>query len=238
MAEEMAGRVVIYGGKGALGSVCTSFFKKQNYWVCSIDAAESDSANESILVDLNADLQKQHGDIVEELGKKLGDEKLDAVICVAGGWAGGSASNKDFIKNCDLMCKQSMWTSVIAASLSAKFLKEGGLCALTGAQAALEPTPGMIGYGMMKASVHHLVGSLSAPKGGLPKNATVLAILPVTLDTPMNRKWMPKSDFTSWTTLEYVAEQFFNWTTDAAKRPKNGALVQLITKGGVTEQIV
>ncbi len=26
------------------------------------------------------------------------------------------------------------------------------------------------------------------------------------LDTPMNRKWMPKSDTSTWTPLEYIAE--------------------------------
>lgn len=28
----------------------------------------------------------------------------------------------------------------------------------------------------------------------------------VTLDTPMNRKFMPDADFSSWTPLEYIAE--------------------------------
>lgn len=59
---------------------------------------------------------------------------------------------------------------------------------------------------MAKAAVHQLVKSLAAPKSGLPKNATTVAILPVTLDTPMNRKFMPKADFTTWTPLEFVAE--------------------------------
>ena len=64
----------------------------------------------------------------------------------------------------------------------------------------------MIGYGMAKAAVHHLCKSLADPKGGLPKDSTTLAILPVTLDTPMNRKWMPKADTSTWTPLEFVAE--------------------------------
>ena len=33
-------------------------------------------------------------------------DKFDALYCVAGGWAGGNASNKDFVKNTDLMMKQ------------------------------------------------------------------------------------------------------------------------------------
>lgn len=50
----------------------------------------------------------------------------------------------------------------------------------------------MIGYGMAKAAVHQLVKSLAADKSGLPANALAVALLPITLDTPMNRKFMPK----------------------------------------------
>lgn len=124
-------------------------------------------------------------------------EKLDAILCVAGGWAGGNASNKDFIKNADLMWKQSVWSSAISARLASEFLQSSGLLQLTGASAAIEGTPGMIGYGMAKGAVHQLVKSLAEPKSGLPEEATVLALLPVTLDTAMNRKWMPKADFST-----------------------------------------
>lgn len=48
----------------------------------------------------------------------------------------------DLVKNADLMWKQSVWTSVIASSVSAHHLKEGGMLVLTGAQSALKATPG------------------------------------------------------------------------------------------------
>ena len=48
----------------------------------------------------------------------------------------------------------------------------------------------MIGYGLAKAAVHQLTKSLADKNGGLPANAAVQTILPVTLDTPMNRKFM------------------------------------------------
>lgn len=107
----------------------------------------------------------------------------------------------DLVKNSDLMWKQSVWSSVIASHLAALHLKEGGVLALTGAQPALEATPGtplddkvvamamltdaynlvpsgMIGYGMAKAAVHQLVKSLASTDAGLPKDAFVSAILP------------------------------------------------------------
>ena len=49
----------------------------------------------------------------------------------------------------------------------------------------------MIGYGLAKAAVHQMTSSLAQEGGGLPTGATVHSILPITLDTPMNRKWMP-----------------------------------------------
>lgn len=134
-----------------------------------------------------------------------------------------------------MMVQQSVWSSVIAAKLAAKHLNDGGLLALTGAKAAADSggTPGMIGYGLAKAAVHHLTQSLAAPGSGLPNGASVFAILPITLDTPMNRKWMPKADTSTWTPLEFVAELFHKWATDV-DRPQSGSLVKLITVGGET----
>lgn len=132
------------------------------------------------------------------------------------------------------MIRQSVWSSLIAAKLASKFLKEEGLLTLTGAKAALDPTPGMIGYGMSKAAVHHLVSSLSAEKGGLPKNSSVLAVLPITLDTPMNRKFMANADFSTWTPLSFVADLFYKWSTEVSTRPKSGSLVQLVTEKSQT----
>lgn len=37
---------------------------------------------------------------------------------------------------------------------------------------------GMIGYGIAKAAVHHLVKDLAAPKSGLPSDAKVTALCP------------------------------------------------------------
>ena len=50
---------------------------------------------------------------------------------------------------------------------------------------ALEGTAGMMGYGMAKAAVHQLTKSLGDKKSGLPENSVALALLPITLDTPM-----------------------------------------------------
>ena len=41
-----------------------------------------------------------------------------------------------------------------------------------------------------------MLQSVSAEKGGLAENVTSVCLAPVILDTPMNRKFMSKADFT------------------------------------------
>ncbi|CAG0913723.1 unnamed protein product [Notodromas monacha] len=231
-----SGRVLIYGGKGALGAACVSHFKSLNYWVGNIDLHVNEQADANVAVKPGDDWTSQASDVTAEVTGILEGQKLDAILCVAGGWAGGNVAASDCIKNADMMWKQSVWSSLIAAHIAGTHLKEGGLVAFCGAQPALKGTPGMIGYGMAKASVHQLVRSLAMKQSGLPANAISVAICPVTLDTPMNRKFMPNGDFGSWTPLDFVSGVFAKWTKHE-DRPESGSLIQLMTKDGKTELV-
>ncbi|CAJ1059089.1 quinoid dihydropteridine reductase a [Xyrichtys novacula] len=231
-----AHRVIVYGGKGALGSKCVQHFKSNGWWVANIDMVPNEEANENVIVKMSESFAEQAGQVTTDVAQLLGEQKVDAILCVAGGWAGGSCSSKDLFKNTDLMWKQSVWTSTISSRLAALHLKPGGLLTLAGAKAALSGTGGMVGYGMAKAAVHQLCQSLAAKNSGMPSGAAAVAILPVTLDTPMNRKFMPDADFGSWTPLEYIAEMFYNWAT-GSNRPASGSLMQLLTSGGETQAV-
>lgn len=231
-----AGKIVVYGGRGALGSAVIHHFKAKGFWVASVDLTANESADFNIAVPKDSSWVEQEDYVVSQLGTALQGQKVNAVICVAGGWAGGNAT-RDLSKQADLMWRQSVWSSTIAATLAAKYLNTGGLLALTGAKAALEPTPGMIGYGLAKAAVHQLTRSLGAKDSGLPDDSLAVAIMPVTLDTEMNRKWMPKADFSSWTKLSDVASLFEKWI-NKEDRPASGSLVAMVTKKDVTELII
>ncbi|XP_060935221.1 quinoid dihydropteridine reductase a [Limanda limanda] len=229
-------RVIVYGGRGALGSKCVRLFKSKGWWVASIDMAANEEASENVIVKMSECFAEQAGQVTADMSQLLGEQKVDAILCVAGGWAGGKCSSKDLYKNSDLMWKQSVWTSTISSHLAALHLKPGGLLTLAGAKASLSGTGGMVGYGMAKAAVHQLCQSLADENSGMPKGSAAVAILPVTLDTPMNRKFMPDADFSSWTPLEFIAEMFFNWATDV-KRPASGSLMQLLTSAGETQAV-
>ncbi|KAK3704838.1 hypothetical protein QZH41_016144 [Actinostola sp. cb2023] len=230
-ASGVSSRVLIYGGKGALGATCVSYFKARDWWVASVDLSPNEEAHANIIVDPTKSWVDQDQEIQKRVDEILDGKTLDTIVCVAGGWAGGSAKSKAVVKNADLMFKQSVWTSLISSSIAAKHLKSGGLLSLTGAQPSLGGTPGMMGYGMAKAAVHQLVRGLAMDGSGLPPDTVALAILPMTLDTPMNRKNMSNADFSQWTTLEYVAELLFGWS-EGKNRPDSGSLVKLNTKDG------
>ena len=233
----MTGRFLVYGGCGALGRTVVDHFKAEGCEVISVDLSVNEKANFNVVIDKSNldDCSKQHEVIMNKVAEHLeGGKKLDGIFCVAGGWAGGNAASKDFIKSCDMMWKQSVWSSTIAGNIAANHLKENGVLTLTGAAPALSGTPGMIGYGMAKAAVQHLTKSLAGEKSGLPGESCVACILPVTLDTPMNRKWMAKADFSTWTPLKFVAELFYAWSFKVGDRPASGSLVKIVTKDSVT----
>jgi len=231
----MIGRVVVYGGRGAMGSAVVTKFKESGWWVANVDKKTSELADENILVEGETwVLQEEH--VLKSVGSVLAGEKLDAVVCMAGGWAGGSPASKDFVKNSDLMWRASVWPASISASLAARHLKDGGMVVLPGAAPAVGGTPGMAGYGMAKAAVHQLTQSLACKGSGLPDNCLSAAILPITLDTPMNRKWMAKADQTTWTSLEFVSSLLLKWAV-GEDRPESGSLVKLVTEGGNTSLV-
>ncbi|KAG0321524.1 hypothetical protein BGZ99_003876 [Dissophora globulifera] len=224
----MASTIVVYGGSGALGRAIVSTFIKNKWNVTSVDFFANQDATTNILL--------EKGDSLEEQGKRVVggvSGHVDAIVCVAGGWAGGNAASNDFFASSELMWKQSVHSSLVAAHLASKSLKSGGLLTLTGAYPAQNGTPFMIGYGMAKAAVHQLVASLAGPDSGIPSDAKVNAILPVTLDTPMNRSGMPGADFSSWTPCSEVAETIFAWATNAIP-VTSGKLVEIVTKDSKT----
>eukprot|EP00659_Diplonema_papillatum_P011699 gene11699-18041_t len=199
-------RVVVYGGSGALGRAVVKKFAAEKWQVVNVDLVSNADASFEILVDDSLTWKHTSDRVLAITRDELKGQKLDAVVNVAGGWAGGNAASPEFLASVDLMWKQSVHSSVIAAQLASAHMTDSGLLVLPGAAAAAQGgTSFMIGYGMAKAAVHHLVSSLAQPDSGLPTGARVVGVLPSVIDTPGNRAGMPDADFTSWTPPEAIA---------------------------------
>jgi len=128
-----------------------------------------------------------------------------------------------------------------------------------GATAALDSTPGMMGYGIAKSASHHIVTTIGATTGnamGDTKNKrkigrrfrqhaenldtlSVVGILPTTIDTPSNRKFNPNVDYSTWTKPRDIAEEIGRWIEVPPLRPHSGALVKVTSEeSGSTFEIV
>jgi len=66
-------------------------------WVGCIDRVPNEQADFNIVLTESSWAGQEEE--LEKLGDQLQNDKLDAILCVAGGWAGGNASSKG-IKIC------------------------------------------------------------------------------------------------------------------------------------------
>ncbi|KAI9102002.1 hypothetical protein DFS34DRAFT_612415 [Phlyctochytrium arcticum] len=224
---------LIYGGAGALGRAIVGRFRNAQWTVTSIDFTANADASHNVVLDksvtgldaVGRDVEKRVGLIVGDVGK------LGVVVNAAGGWAGGNLKDESLYQNVSLMFAQSVHSTTIAARLAALHLEEEGLLASVGASAATEGTPGMVAYGAAKAAVHHIIQSAAGKGSGLPLGAKAIAILPITIDTPMNRKFMPDADTSTWTAPGVIGDKLINW---ASKREQvqNGGMYRVTTRDG------
>ena len=227
----MSKSVLIYGGCGALGRACVTHFVSKGWNTISADIHENSEASSNVIVPsfrfatTNTELDDFFSAMPE----------LHCILNVAGGWQGGSAASKHLVRNVDLSYTQSVVSSTYCTEIAARKLLGGGLLLLPGAAAALQPTPKMLGYGMGKAAVHHLVRSLAEPEScGLRVNCCTIGLLPITLDTAQNRASMPNADFNEWTPLNEVAWVVQQWAADPETRPQSGSLAVFRTREGRT----
>lgn len=150
------------------------------------------------------------------------------------------------------MHQMCMDSALVSAKLSTKYLASKGLLILVGSAAGINPQPSMLAYGLQKNSTHYLTLSLSnTEQSGLPSRSRVICVLPRTLDTPNNRKYMggPNVDTSSWTPTDHISERCVQWSTYILKNkeeeendivPSSGSLlIANTTKGNtVFEEVI
>jgi NAD(P)-dependent dehydrogenase (short-subunit alcohol dehydrogenase family) len=92
----------------------------------------------------------------------------------------------------------------------------------TAARTGLKGAANTSAYGASKSAVVRLVESLAAELK--LKGINVNCVLPSTIDTPENRKSMPKADHSRWVPPEAIADIVLFLASDAAW-PVNGAAI-------------
>ena len=87
---------------------------------------------------------------------------------------------------------------------------------------ALDHTAGLAAYAASKAAAVALIDSLAADLKGTGVRAN--SILPGVIDTPANRKAMPKADFSKWSRPEEIARVVLFLCGDDARLVSGAAI--------------
>jgi NAD(P)-dependent dehydrogenase (short-subunit alcohol dehydrogenase family) len=221
---DFAGRhVVVTGGTGALGRAVVAALVNSgaHCHVSYIVEAEAQSFPLKQNVTLHAVNDLANEATVATLYESL--PKLWASVHLAGGFAMSPVADIDKTK---LM--QQLDTNFVACFLCCRAAVKamggnGGRIVNVAARPGLEwrSGAGMVAYASSKAAVAAMTVALAeeVAKDGILVNA----VAPSIMDTPANRKAMPKADFASWPKVEEVAA-----TIAFLASPDNA-----VTRGGI-----
>ena len=199
--------VVITGGTGALGVAVVRALVEAGAH-CHVPAIETsvpaDRVPKGVTVTTHVDLSDEAA--VASFYAKL--PPLAGAVNIAGGFAWAPIADSPL-----KVYQQQMSMNFLSCALScreavANFRKagKGGRIVNISARPALNPRQGasMTAYTASKAAVAAFTVALAEELKG--ENISLIALAPSTIDTPTNRKDMPKADHASWVKPASIAE--------------------------------
>jgi NAD(P)-dependent dehydrogenase (short-subunit alcohol dehydrogenase family) len=224
----MTARVIaITGAFGVLGSAVAKAAAEQGARLALIDFAKAappgTPSGDDVLVLGGVDLTEANSAsaAVDAAADRFGG--LDVLLNIAGGFSWEKLEGGDWNTwhRLFLMNVQTASNTCRAAIPHLRRSVDGRIVNV-GANGALKASLGMGAYAASKAGVHSLTQALSEELKA--DGVTVNAVLPSIIDTPANRKDMPKADFATWVApRDLAAVMLFLASEDA--RAVTGALI-------------
>jgi len=155
--------------------------------------------------------------------------KIDILVNTVGGYRAGTPVHETPLETWDSMLRLNARTAFIVNQAIVPYLVEhqAGKIINIGARPGLQGRKNMAAYSASKSAVIRLTESMAAELR--ESNINVNCILPGTIDTPQNRKAMPKADFNSWVTPEAIAQVILFLSSDSGD-PINGATIPVYGK--------
>jgi NAD(P)-dependent dehydrogenase (short-subunit alcohol dehydrogenase family) len=214
MPDTLRNRVVlITGATGALGSVVMRKFVQTQARLALTGRSteklerlmvENELPRESTLCtecDLTqaSDVQDLADAVVAHFGR------LDVVLNTVGGWSGGKPVGETSVEEWDHMLSLNLRSAfLLSRATLPSMLKLGwGRIVHVSSKTAVEPRAKQAGYAVAKMGLITLTEVIAAEVKGSGVTANV--ILPSIIDTPDNRRSMPKADTSKWVPPEQIA---------------------------------
>lgn len=164
--------------------------------------------------------RKTVDDIVARFGR------IDILAHLVGGFSGGKSIAETDDAMFQLMLDLNLHSTfnMLRAVIPHMRRAKGGRIIAIGSRAAESPAPGVGAYSASKAALVSLVRTVALENKDLPLTANV--ILPGTMDTPGNRKAMPKGDASKWVQPASVASLIL-WLASDSGKDVNGAAIPI-----------
>jgi NAD(P)-dependent dehydrogenase (short-subunit alcohol dehydrogenase family) len=150
--------------------------------------------------------------------------RLDLVVHVAGGFAGGRPVADTPVEVWDRQWHTNARPAFLLSRAAARVMRErrSGAIVHVASTAALAGGAGVAAYSASKAAVVRLTESLAAELAG--SGVRVNCVLPGTIDTAANRAAMPDADRSKWVDPEAIAEVLLFLVSPAAAAVHGAAL--------------
>jgi NAD(P)-dependent dehydrogenase (short-subunit alcohol dehydrogenase family) len=150
--------------------------------------------------------------------------EVEALICAAGGFAGGTPVADTPLEVFDDMYRINVRTAVAMtqAVLPGMRRRNRGAIVCVAAQAAYTRPPTLAAYSASKSALIAFTETLQKELAGTAIRANALA--PGVIDTPANREAMPGADTTTWTDPKQIAQAALWLTTPPAAAVRGAVL--------------
>ena len=217
--------VIVTGANGGLGTYVTRDLLTAGATVVGVSRnIQQSDFDEDRFAALQAELSTADGAkaMVEKVLAQHG--KIDGVAHTVGGFAGGKSiaetDDATFQGMLDVNLNSTFY--LLRAVVPAMRRTGGGRIVAIGSRAAVEPGAGVGAYSASKAAMVSLIRTVALENKDVGITANVL--LPGTMDTAMNRKFMPNADFSKWVQPANVAS-LITWLLADSGKDVNGAVI-------------
>jgi NAD(P)-dependent dehydrogenase (short-subunit alcohol dehydrogenase family) len=214
--------VVVAGGTGALGAsvsrafiatgarVIATYVKQEEY-----DALSKQVGAGLVGVPLDVTDETAVAKFVMETESKYA--AIDALVIAVGGFAGGKQLWETDTATYNLMLSLNLCAAFVMsrAILPGMIRQNRGAIVNVASKAGYGHSAGAAMYAASKAGAMALFSSLAEEVK--PYNINVNSIVPSIMDTPSNRRAMPKADFDIWPKTDDIAKVILYLCSDEAR---------------------
>jgi len=217
--------ILITGAKGGLGTSVTEAFMSSGATVIGTSRSieDADFPNPrfaGIAADLtNVEAARQLTNAVIQRF-----QKIDALVHVMGGFAGGQSIPETTDDTWDKMMSVNLRSAFnILRTVIPNMRKTGrGRIIAIGSRNAAEPAANLSAYNVSKAALVSLIRTAALENKDLGITANV--ILPATMNTEINRKAMPGADSSKWVETKRVADAVIFLASDSGAQITGAAI--------------